>query len=187
MGSSQADKRLSHERIVKLASRRIRRDGVDGLTVGDLMQEAGLTHGGFYRHVESRDALVDESVEAALADGSKVAEAVALAGDHTALIALIDGYLSTLHRDHPDSGCAVTALPSDVARSSDRARAAYAKQVERYIELLISLGCEDDQARMVLAALVGAIAMARAIPDPEESAALLAATARALHRYVDSE
>jgi len=187
MGSSQAEKAANHARIVKLASRQIRRQGVDGLTVSELMAEAGLTHGGFYRHFDSRDALIDESVEAALADGSKVAEAAARAGDHKALIALIEGYLSTFHRDHPDSGCAVTALPSDVARSSDRARAAYAKQVERYLELLTSLGCEDDQARVVLAALVGAIAMARAIPDANESSALLAATTRALRRYVDSE
>jgi TetR/AcrR family transcriptional repressor of nem operon len=62
VGSSQADKAASHERIVKAAAARIRRDGVEGVGVADLMREAGLTHGGFYRHFGSRDELVDESI-----------------------------------------------------------------------------------------------------------------------------
>src|SRR5580698_4139685 len=60
MGSSQADKAASHERIVTAASRRIRRDGIDNVSVSELMNEAGLTHGGFYRHFDTRDELVVE-------------------------------------------------------------------------------------------------------------------------------
>src|ERR1700755_2380151 len=75
VGSSKADKAASHDRIVTAAAARIRRDGVEGLGVADLMREAGLTHGGFYRHFGSRDDLVAEAVEAALAHGSRRAEA----------------------------------------------------------------------------------------------------------------
>ena len=77
MGSSQADKAASHERIVKAAAARIRRDGVDSVSVAELMREAGLTHGGFYRHFGSRDDLVAEAIEAALAQGSERVQAAA--------------------------------------------------------------------------------------------------------------
>jgi TetR/AcrR family transcriptional repressor of nem operon len=65
VGSSQADKAASHERIVRAAARSIRRDGIDTVSVADLMRQAGLTHGGFYRHFDSRDDLVAEAVDAA--------------------------------------------------------------------------------------------------------------------------
>src|SRR6202034_4182441 len=71
VGSSQADKAASHDRIVNIAAARMRRDGVNGVGVAELMQEAGLTHGGFYRHFKSRDDLVGAAVECALAQGSK--------------------------------------------------------------------------------------------------------------------
>src|SRR5437588_1435462 len=77
VGSSQADKAASHERIVKAASRRIRRDGVDSVGVAELMNEAGLTHGGFYRHFGSRDELVAEAIDAAVAQGSERIHAAA--------------------------------------------------------------------------------------------------------------
>ena len=147
MGSSQADKAASHQRIVTAAAARVRRAGVDGLSVADLMREAGLTHGGFYRHFGSRDDLVAEAVEAALAHGSRRAEAAARPGGPEALAATIDAYLSPLHRDKPETGCAVAALPADIARSGQRARAAYTAQVRRYLDLLAGLtpaGEPDD-------------------------------------------
>ena len=118
MGSSQADKAASHQRIVTAAAARIRRAGVDGLSVADLMGEAGLTHGGFYRHFGSRDDLVAEAVEAALTRGSKRAEAAARQGGTEGLAATIDAYLSPASPRQPETGCAVAALPADIARSS---------------------------------------------------------------------
>ena len=158
MGSSQADKAASHQRIVTAAAARIRRAGVDGLSVADLMREAGLTHGGFYRHFGSRDDLVAEAVEAAVAHGSKRAEAAARQGGPEALAATIDAYLSALHRDKPETGCAVAALPADIARSSQRARGAYTAQVRRYLDLLAGLtpAGEPDDPPFILATLVGA-------------------------------
>jgi TetR/AcrR family transcriptional repressor of nem operon len=186
MGSSQADKVASHRRIVDAASARVRRDGVDAISVADLMAEAGLTHGAFYRHFDSRDELIDEAVEAALAHGSSRTTAVAQDGGTTALTALIDAYLGALHRDRPETGCAVAALPTDVARSSARARNAYTRQVESYLALLDSLApsAQSDEAPMVLAALVGAVALARAVDDATLSDRILESTARALRRHV---
>jgi TetR/AcrR family transcriptional repressor of nem operon len=189
VGSSQADKAASHQRIVTAAAARIRRAGVDGLSVADLMREAGLTHGGFYRHFGSRDDLVAEAVEAALTHGSKRAEAAARLGGPDALAATIDAYLSPLHRDKPETGCAVAALPADIARGGQRARAAYTAQVRRYLDLLAGLtpAGEPDDSPFILATLVGAIALARAVDDPGLSDEILERVARMLHRHVQGE
>jgi TetR/AcrR family transcriptional repressor of nem operon len=188
VGSSQADKAASHERIVKTASRRIRRDGVDSLGVAELMNEAGLTHGGFYRHFDSRDELVAEAIDAAVAQGSERIHAAAQLGGQPALTAIIDGYLSRLHRDKPETGCAVAALPTDIARTNARARAAYSRQVRRYIDLLAELtpGCDPDEGHLILAALVGALVLARAVDDRGLSDEILDNVARALRHHVDN-
>jgi len=189
VGSSQADKAASHQRIVTAAAARIRRAGVGGLSVADLMREAGLTHGGFYRHFGSRDDLVAEAVEAALTHGSRRAEAAARQGGPEALAATIDAYLSPLHRDKPETGCAVAALPADIARGGQRARAAYTAQVRRYLDLLAGLtpAGEPDDPPLILATLVGAIALARAVDDPGLSDEILERVARMLHRHVQGE
>ena len=147
MGTSQSDKAASHERILDIAAARFRRDGIDGLGVAELMNEAGLTHGGFYRHFGSRDDLVAEAVEVALAQGSARTQSAASRGGWRALRAIIDGYLSTSHRDNPESGCAVAALAEDVARADGRTRAAYARQVEEYHDVLDTLLSSADAPR----------------------------------------
>jgi TetR/AcrR family transcriptional regulator, transcriptional repressor for nem operon len=186
MGSSQAAKAASHERIVRTASRRMRRDGIDGVSVAELMGEVGLTHGGFYRHFGSRDDLVAEAIEAALANGSaRVREAAGLGGSD-ALAAIIDGYLSRLHRDKPETGCAVAALPTEIARADSRARDAYSQQVRAYVDMLADLipSRDPDDAHLLVAALVGAIVLARAVDDRRLSDEILDSTARALRRQV---
>ena len=188
MGSSQADKAASHDRIVKAASRRIRRDGIDNVSVAELMNQAGLTHGGFYRHFDSRDDLVAEAIDAALAQGSeRVHAAAARLGGADALGAIIDAYLSRLHRDKPETGCAVAALPTDSARADGRVRAAYSRQVRTYLDLLAKLTPARDrnERHLILAALVGALLLARAVDDPDLSDEILESAARALHSYVD--
>ena len=179
MGKSQADKAESHDRIVRTASARFREVGVEGIGVADLMKEAGLTHGGFYRHFASRDELVAEAVERALHDGAQgafAAEANSTLSKQALLYALVDWYLGTGHRDGLATSCAVTSLASDVARSGDRARAAYARQVGAYLELFIRLMPGDDKPRAkrtkaitAWSMLVGALSMARAVNDDKLS------------------
>ena len=182
MGYSKADKAESHERIVRIAADRFRELGIDGMSVADLMQHAGLTHGGFYRHFSSREELVAEAVERALADGSAVADAVA-AHPGSTIGALVDAYLSSVHRDNVAAGCAVTSLANDVARSSERTRSAYTAQVDRYVVLIVQLIQHLPQkqrrasALAALATLVGAVAMSRAVNDDKVSREILKAAA----------
>ena len=105
------------------------------------------------------------------------------------LAAAIDAYLSPLHRDKPETGCAVAALPADIARNSQRARAAYTEQVRRYLDLFADLtpGGDPDDPYLILATLVGAIALARAVDEPRLSDEILDRVARALNRHTQGE
>jgi TetR/AcrR family transcriptional repressor of nem operon len=187
MGHSRAIKREHHEQIVGVAASRFRENGVDRVGVAGLMHEAGLTHGGFYRHFESRDELVAEAVERALRDGGRAMAAVA-ESPHDPLAAVIDGYLSVSHRDNLGTSCAVTTLAGDVARSNARARAAYTHQVGVYIDMLVRLlppGPSDPRRATAIAALstlVGAVSMARAVNDETLSREILASAASELKR-----
>jgi TetR/AcrR family transcriptional repressor of nem operon len=187
VGSSQAEKAASHERIVAAASRRIRREGIENVSVAEVMKQAGMTHGGFYRHFDSRDELVVEAIAEALAQGSKRVGASTELGRSAALAAIVDGYLSRLHRDKPETGCAVAALPTDIPSADPRARAAYSRQVRSYIDVLTELAPDrnPDQAHLTLAALVVALLLARAVDDRGLSDEILLRTARALHDYVE--
>jgi TetR/AcrR family transcriptional regulator, transcriptional repressor for nem operon len=166
----------------------MRREGIDSVSVAELMHEAGLTHGGFYRHFDSREDLVAEAVDTALAQGSERIQAAAKLGGLEALATIIDGYLSRLHRDKPETGCAVAAVPTDIARTDSRARAAYSHQVRSYIDLLAELAParDPDEGHLILAALVGALVLARAVDDRGLSDEILDSAARALHRHVDN-
>src|ERR1700757_3154393 len=138
MRYSKEHKFQTHARIVKKASVKLREKGANGIGVADLMKDAGLTHGGFYRHFASRDELVAEAVERALQEGARAVDTVASISK-SPLAAVVDAYLSPSHSDDLATSCAVTTLASDVARGNDRARAAYARQVGRYLELLTKL------------------------------------------------
>lgn len=183
MGHSKADKAESHERIVRVAAERFRELGIDGIGVADLMREAGLTHGGFYRHFASRDELVAEGVERALHDGAKGAfdaEAHSKLDKRALLFALVDWYLSLGHRDGLASSCAVASLAADVSRSNERSRSAYTRQASAYLDLFVRL-MEGDEPRKLKrtkavaawATLVGAVSMARAVNDDKLSREIL--------------
>ncbi|MDT7566383.1 MAG: TetR/AcrR family transcriptional regulator, transcriptional repressor for nem operon [Pseudonocardiales bacterium] len=189
MGHSQADKVASHQRIVEITATRLRVDGLSRPAIGELMKEAGLTHGGFYRHFGSRDELVDESIVRALWDGARrIADAVGAERDSGGdpLAGLIAAYLSPEHRDDLAGSCAVATLGADVARASDRTRSAYGDQVRSYLRVIEGLLDEPDpaarrrRAALTLSALVGAVIMARAVSDPELSGELLALVGEAL-------
>lgn len=171
MGHSQSEKTRNHDRIVEIASRRIREQGTDGPGVADVMREAGLTHGGFYKHFASRDELIAEAAQRGYDDVEQAAEAV-LDGAEDPLRAFVDWYLSEDHRDAPGSGCPVVALGSDVARAGEALRDAYTGQVRRYLAHLDEMrGSDGDTA--ALSTLVGALALSRAVSDAELSARIL--------------
>jgi TetR/AcrR family transcriptional repressor of nem operon len=170
MRHSKEDKAASHERIVAIAAARIRESGTEQPGVAEIMRAAGLTHGGFYKHFGSRDELIAEAVERALADSEPRLVEIA-AGAQDPLAAFADAYVSTAHRDDPASGCGVAALGTDVPRVGGPAQEAYRGQVERYLAHLEPLLGGDDDARrratVTLSAMVGAVMIARALgPTP---------------------
>jgi TetR/AcrR family transcriptional regulator, transcriptional repressor for nem operon len=178
MGHSQEEKAKSHQRIVEIAARRIRESGTDGPGVAEIMSEAGLTHGGFYKHFGSRDDLVAEAVEAAIEQGRERLDS-RTEGAADPLAAFVDGYLSAEHRDDPGTGCSVVALGADATRADDRVRAAYRGQVESYIARMEGLlGGDEEVRRRAIAAvtsMVGALLISRAVDDEALSDEILAA------------
>jgi TetR/AcrR family transcriptional regulator, transcriptional repressor for nem operon len=176
MGHSQEEKEKNHQQIVEIAAQKMRESGTEGPGVAEIMKAAGLTHGGFYKHFDSRDELVAEAVEAAIAQGRAGFEA-ATADAEDPLAAFVDWYLSTTHRDDPGTGCAVVALGSDAARAEPRVRAAYRGQVENYIahmEELLGGGPEARRAAITaVTSMVGAVLISRAVDDEELSAEIL--------------
>ena len=170
MGHSKEDKAASHERIVEVAAARIRESGTEQPGVAEIMRAAGLTHGGFYKHFGSRDELIAEAVERALADSEPRLVEIA-AGAEDPLAAFADAYVSAAHRDDPASGCGVAALGTDMARVGGPAQEAYARRSSATSPACEPLLGGDDDARrratVTLSAMVGAVMIARALgPTP---------------------
>ena len=190
MGTSQAAKAASHDRILDIAAARIRRDGIGSLSVAELMKEAGLTHGGFYRHFNSREHLIAEAAQRALSQGSEWTIASAELGGQRGYTALVDGYLSTWHRDHPESGCGVAGVAADAARAGGPAQGSYTRQVKECLAVIADLTGNPDrqagerEAVLTLSALVGAISMARAVDDPDLSEQIITNAATALKQCI---
>ena len=168
MRQSREAKAKTHDRIVEIASARIREAGIEAPGVAEIMQAAGLTHGGFYKHFGSRDDLIAEAADRAFADGDRIVQEVT-DGAQEPFAALVDWYASTQHRDNPATGCPVAALGPGVRSGDDRVRGAYRRQVERYLADLERLlgGGEDARRRatVALSTLVGSVVLARAIDD----------------------
>ncbi len=189
MGTSQAVKAATHDRILEIAAARIRRDGINGLSVAELMKEAGLTHGGFYRHFDSREQLIAEAAQRALTQGSARTIAAGQLGGQPGYAALIDGYLSTWHRDHPEAGCGVAGVAADAARAGGPVQASYTRQVTECLAVIADLtGNPDHQAAereavLTLSVLVGAISIARAV-DPALSEQMMTQAAAALKQRI---
>src|SRR5258705_4536065 len=189
MRHSKTEKANTHKRIVTIAAKKFREEGLAGIGIADLMKEAGLTVGGFYKHFKSRDALVAEAVGSALELWKDRIDAAAGGGPRVTYESLVDDYLSEAHRDHPGIGCAVGALAGDLARSDKRTRAVATRKIRDNIELLATLirdtlKTDKDTARsravMTYCALVGAISMARAVSDEQLSREVLKTVARHL-------
>lgn len=185
MGHSQAEKAQNRERILAEASRQIREGGLDSVSVGALMKSVGLTHGGFYGHFESRDALLAEALERALLEGEAKAGANG-PGRPAAFSRIVRSYLSRAHRDARDSGCAVAALAADVARADAATREVMTGHVESFIETMSRcLDGDDDRAILAVSALVGALTLSRVVTDPALSNAILKSVREQLNQLDD--
>lgn len=176
MRQSQAEKALTHERIVATAAAQIREQGIEGPGVAEIMQAAGLTHGGFYKHFASRDELVLEAADRAFGDASRAIQR-RMSGEPDELTRFVDWYLSPAHRDDPGSACPVAGLVGDVPRAQASLRAGYRTLVQEYIDALVPQFGSGEAARRranaAVSMLVGALTLARAVDDESLSKEIL--------------
>ncbi|MBZ5614597.1 MAG: TetR/AcrR family transcriptional regulator [Acidobacteriia bacterium] len=172
MGHSQVEKGKTHQRIVAIAAKRFREEGLAGIGIAEIMKDAGLTVGGFYKHFDSREDLVAEAVGSALGSWRRRLEAAAASGGPAVTYErLVDAYLSEVHCNNPGWGCTVSALAGEIARSGERPRALVAEQIRNNIQWIASLLGDKDEdaarskATLTFSAMVGAVVLARAVPE----------------------
>jgi TetR/AcrR family transcriptional regulator, transcriptional repressor for nem operon len=188
MGHSKAEKAKTHKRIVKIASKRFREDGLAGVGIAELMNEAGLTVGGFYKHFDSRDELVAEAVSSAFGNWKRQMDAAASGGPPLSYPKLVDDYLNEAHRNNPGTGCVFSALAGEIARSNKRTRTLASEQIRSNIQLIAGLIRIKDKrtarARAILtySALVGAMSLARAVSDEALSREILSTVGELLKK-----
>jgi TetR/AcrR family transcriptional repressor of nem operon len=175
-------KEATHERIVNAAARAIRRSGYDGTSVADIMKEAGLTHGGFYAHFPSREAMLAEAADHAGAEAvAMTARVAAGAAPEQALQRMIGAYLSKEHVIDIESGCPVAALGSEMPRQAPEVRRAATRRIKEMIDGVArqmpdwGLPGSHERALVTVSAMVGTLLLARAVDDPRLSDALLQA------------
>lgn len=183
---SQA-KEASHERIVKAAARAIRRSGYDGTGVADIMKEAGLTHGAFYAHFASREALLAEAADCAGAESvAATAKLIAAVPSDQCLQSLLRTYLSDTHLKDIEAGCPMAALGSEMPRQSLEVRHAATQRIKEMINLVagqlpdFGQPGNHDSALVTVSAMVGALILARAVDDSALSESLRAAALKKL-------
>ena len=176
---------VTHQRIVEAAARATRRSGYDGTGVADIMKEVGLTHGGFYAHFASREAMLVEAADRAGAESvaalTRVAEA---APPRKAVRAMIRAYLSKEHVEGAETGCPVAALGSEMPRQAPKVRRAATRRIKEVIDVVARHSHDRGEpgvyqrALVTVATMVGALVLARAVDDPKLSKALCAASVR---------
>lgn len=184
-------KEITHERIVEVAARAIRRSGYDGTGVADIMKEAGLTHGGFYAHFPSREVLLAEAADRAGAEAVALSEQIAASvPQEHALSSMVRAYLSQEHRDAVETGCPVSALGSEMPRQAPVVRRAATRRIKEMIDV-VARQLPDwgqpgahEQALLTVATMVGTMVLARAVDDPKLSDSLLEA---ALNKFAPAD
>src|SRR4051812_46272219 len=175
---SQAQAQQNRQQVVEAAARLFRERGVQGVSVAELMAEAGLTHGGFYKQFSSKEALVAEAAGQAFDElgGQLAARDERQPDDHAAArAALLEYYLSPEHRDHAGEGCPTAGFAVDVAREEPGSpvRATYADGVAGFAKWLAPENTDEDL--VTLSTMVGALLLSRATNGTELSDRILTA------------
>ncbi|MHA6852861.1 TetR/AcrR family transcriptional regulator [Ralstonia pseudosolanacearum] len=176
---TQSPKEITHERIVEAAARAIRRSGYNGTSVADIMKAAGLTHGGFYAHFESREAMLAEAADRAGAESVAMMEHVAATTPpEETLRAMAQAYLSQEHLEGMETGCGTAALVSEMPRQTAEVRRAATRRIKEMIDLVArqlpnwGQPGAHEQALVIVAMMVGTLTLARAVDDAKLSEAL---------------
>ena len=174
-------KQETRERILRAAARAIRKHGYEGVGVAEVMKDAGLTHGGFYAHFASRDALLAAAAEqAGVESAENMARALTRAKPGEELMALVESYLADRHVEAPEQGlgCAIAAAGSEVPRQHQDVRRAVSRRIKELVGLVErqfpdwGKAPAHEKAMAIVAAMVGALMLARAVDDPQLSKAI---------------
>jgi TetR/AcrR family transcriptional regulator, transcriptional repressor for nem operon len=180
MRKSKQDAAATRQRIIIAAAAAFRKNGIAGTGLADLMAAAGLTHGGFYRHFDSKDQIVAEACSAAAESlVEQLAASASGKSPQRGLKAIVEIYLSAAHRDEPADGCPLAALGSEMARADERTRAAATQALLKLVEVIASQfgKTRPDIARrralVAAATMIGALTISRIVTDSELSASIL--------------
>ena len=178
------------EQILAAAAKRFREHGFDGISVADLMKEAGLTHGGFYGHFSSKEELVALASLRAMGETVAKWEKVVDEAPGNPLEALAKSYLSLRHHDHPETGCLLAALGSELARQPSSVRDAVREGQQQFFALLTRIvpgqtkAARKKKAIAVLATMIGGMVLARTVSDPQLRQEILETVAASIPRSV---
>lgn len=173
MRFEKGHKAETRKRIIKAASERFRKDGVEAVGIAGLMAEAGLTHGGFYAHFESKEDLLREAMTAALDDTrERLNRATDLEG-------LVRRYLRPSHRDTPENGCAIAALVAEIARHEPATRDVFSARVEAFLARIeahlpdLPEAARSQAAIGILGVMLGTLQLSRAVTKKSLSDSVL--------------
>lgn len=179
MRYEKGHKDTTHDRILEVAARRFRQEGIAASGLAGIMSEAGLTNGAFYAHFSSKSEMVEKCLERVTDEQWQGFEKEIASGR---LLNIVRAYLSEQHRDHPDSGCPSAALLPEISRQEPDTRHIYTESVKRLvnaIQKLLSDMPRGPKAREIalgtLGLLIGTLQLARAVDDPSLSKDILAA------------
>ena len=170
-----------HRKILRDASRRVRAEGIAGAAVSSVMRDSGLTNGGFYKHFGSKDDLLRESLSEAFREiADRLTQVAAKSRPGTAWKAIVKAYLSPEHCDHAESGCPLAALAPELARADGAMKAPIRREMIKYKSRMLPLmpgrrAADKERAfSAIFSTMIGAIAIARILPDRAARAGVLA-------------
>lgn len=188
MRVSRAEAAQNRERIIEVAAKLFRERGFNGIGVAELMKAAGLTHGGFYGHFESKEDLMAQACARALEESMKTLKAAAEQSGEDALAVIASTYLSPAHRDGPGDGCVLAALASEASRCDSPVRTALTEGLRSTVDALLRMvpgnpkRLKRKAALATVAGMVGALVLSRAVDDAALSDELLQSTLAAILR-----
>jgi TetR/AcrR family transcriptional repressor of nem operon len=191
---SKDHKQQTRRKIVDAAAAAFRARGASGAGLTDVMKLAGLTHGGFYAHFKSKDELIAAALKSVhTARIARFKEMSAESFDGSGLTTAVDNYLTSRHREHPESGCAIATLGAELGREDGHARHQLNEIAQGWLEQFAQCAPAPNakgrrrQATGTFAAMIGGLILARAVGDPHESDRILADVRAFLHQALDAD
>jgi TetR/AcrR family transcriptional regulator, transcriptional repressor for nem operon len=190
MPYEKGHKDTTRKYVVEVASKHFRKNGIEGASIKDLMGDAGLTHGGFYSHFDSKQQLLQQALTHALTEARS---ALSKAGESDGIEGIIRQYLGQSHRDKAETGCAFAALTQEITRQEKGTRTILEDELKAYIDAIArhisgtDKNAAQTKALQIFSLMIGALQLARAVPDADHSDHILKSAAEAVRLLSSSE